>query len=205
MMSLRTLAKGALTALTAISLAACVTLLPKTKPAQLYRFGQGEEAAAPRATPAGAVGVYWLDGAFQQEAAGDRILTVTGDKAAYIAEARWVAPAQSLFNQAAAAAFDAAGGRVRLASHGAPTTADFALRLDVRQFETRYPAPGQTPTVMVRVHATLSRGRGPAAEQMFDAAVPASDNRVSAIAAAYDKAVTDLLTQVVGWTNEKAG
>jgi cholesterol transport system auxiliary component len=193
-------------ALAALSLSACVTLLPKTKPAQLYRFGESlaATAAAAKAPPAGAVGVYWLDGAFQQEAASDRILTVTGDKAAYIGEARWVAAAETLFDQAAAAAFDGGGGHVRLASHGAPTTADFALRLDVREFETRYASEGRSPTVSVRVHATLTRGRGPVADQMFEAAVPAGENRVTAIAAAYDKAVTDVLTQVVAWTNAKA-
>ena len=204
MTGLRTLARGALVALAAISLAACVTLLPKTKPAQLYRFGQRVAASPAKPAQANAVGVFWIDGGFQQEAAGDRILTVTGDKAAYIAEARWVATADTLFDQAAAAAFDAGGGHVRLASRGAPTTADFALRLDVRQFETRYAAEGQTPTVHVRVQATLSRGRAPAAQEMFEALVPASDNRVTAIAAAYDKAVTDVLTRIVAWTSDKA-
>lgn len=205
MTRLLTLARGAALALAALSLAACVTLLPKTKPAQLYRFGQGAAAETPKAPNPNAIGVFWLDGGFQQEAAGDRILTVTGAKAAYIAEARWVAPAETLFDQAAAAAFDASAGRVRLASRGAPSSADFALRLDVRQFETRYAAEGQAPTVILRVHATLTRARAPVAEEMFESEVAAGDNRVSAIAAAYDKAVTDALAKIVAWTNAKAG
>ncbi|WP_297693990.1 ABC-type transport auxiliary lipoprotein family protein [Phenylobacterium sp.] len=190
----------------ALALSGCVSLLPKSKPAQLYRFGATHAQPTRRPPGSSTVGVFWSDGAFQRESAADRILTVTGDKVAYIAEVRWAAPAEVLFDQAVFDAFDAAGGRVRLAPRGAPAPTDFVLRVDVRDFETRYESgPNAAPTVLVRLHATLTRDRGHTllSDQLFEARAPAADNRVGAIVAAYDKAVNDVLAQLVAWTNEK--
>ena len=81
----------AVVAASALALSACVSLLPKTKPANLYRFGQPIAAEAVTA-PVGQVGVFRTSATFQREAAGDRLLTISGGKVAYIAETRWVAP-----------------------------------------------------------------------------------------------------------------
>src|SRR5205085_7900277 len=112
---------------------------------------------------------FHVNGFFQREAAGDRILTLTGPKAAYVAGARWVAPAEVLFDEAVASAFESAAGRVRLVSRGEPIRSDYVLRLEVRNFETHY--DGRTPAVFVRVRATLSRdaSRETVAEQVFEA------------------------------------
>jgi cholesterol transport system auxiliary component len=194
----------------ALTLGGCISLLPKAKPAQLYRFGNPPAAGAANAmanADGERIGVFSGGGSFEQEAAGDRILTVTGAKVAYIAQSRWVAPAQVLFDQAVADAFEGASGRVRLVPRGAPAVSDYVLRLDVRNFETRYDeGPKAAPVVLVRVHAALTRDRNRTvvSDQIFEASVPASDNRVGAIVEAYDKAVSQVLTKLVGWTNEKA-
>jgi len=78
------------------------------------------------------------------------------------------------------------------------------LRMDVRNFETRYDAAGGAPKVVVRVHATLARNRDVLAEQTFESTADAATNRVSAIVPAYDKAVGEVLTQAVAWTNANA-
>jgi cholesterol transport system auxiliary component len=190
----------------AVALGGCISLLPKSKPAQLYRFGQAV-AAAPAAPSAAArtVGVFRTNGTFESAAADDRILTVTGGKAAFIAQSRWVAPASVLFDEAVAAAFDAAPGHVRLVSRGQQGKFAYALRLDMRQFETVYATPDGAPTVVVRLHAALSRtDLSIAGEQEFEARVPAGDNRVGAIVAAYDKAVADVIGKLVAWTNTTA-
>lgn len=191
----------------ALSLAGCISLLPKTKPAQLYRFTPPAAASAKAPAPqANAVGVFQSGGEFQRESAGDRILTVTGPKVAYIAQVRWAAPAQVLFDQALDAAFEASGGHVRLVPRGAPAPTDFVLRVDVRNFETRYDAgPKAAPTVVVRLHALMTRDRTRTlvSEQVFEASVRASDNRVSAIVEAYSQAVGQALDQLIAWTNQK--
>ena len=190
----------------ALSLAACISLLPKTKPSQLYRFGQpaGSEAVT---APAGQVGVFRANATFQRESAGDRILTVTNGEVAYVAESRWVAPAAVLWDEAVLAAFDADPGPVRLIARGEPASAAYILRLDVRNFEARYAnGPKAAPTVVVRVRAVITRGtdRDQVTERIFEQQVTASDNRVSAIVPAYDRAVAGVLKDVVDWTSEQA-
>lgn len=184
----------------AMSLGGCITLLPKTKAAQLYRFGVPAAPAAARTS--GAIGVFRANDFFQREAASDRILTMTGPRAAYIADARWVAPAEVLFEEAVASAFESGPGRVRLVARGEPASSDYALRLDVRNFETDY-GQGGAPVVLIRVRALISRdqNRAQVAEQVFEARVPAAENRVSAIVAAYDQALAKTLGDVVAWAN----
>ncbi len=185
----------------ALALSGCISLLPKSKPAHLYRFGQTTEAAPGPAV--GTIGVFQANGTFAAEAGGDRILTIGGGKAAYIAQSRWVAPAAVLWNQAVVRAFDAEKGKVRLVSRGQQARGAYALRLDVRNFETRYDAgPESAPTVLVRVRAVLtSADYAKTTEQVFEAKATAADNRVGAIVGAYDEAVNDALGQIVNWTN----
>lgn len=190
----------------ALMASGCISLLPKTKPVALYRFGQPVAEAAVTAAP-GTVGVFRATGTFQQEAAGDRLLTLTGGEVAYVAETRWVAPASVLWDAAVLAAFDADPGRARLLVRGEPGAAVYVLRLDVRNFETHYDnGPKAAPTVVVRVRAAMTGGtnRRPVGERLFEARVPAADNRISAILPAYDRAVAEVLKEVVAWTNEQA-
>jgi len=196
----------AVVAASALALSACVSLLPKTKPANLYRFGQPIAAEAVTA-PIGQVGVFRTIAAFQRESAGDRLLTITEGKVAYIAETRWVAPAAVLWDEAVLAAFDADPGHVRIISRGEPASAAYILRLDVRNFEAHYEhGPKAAPTVVVRVRATISAtaGSAPIAEKIFEKRATAGDNRVRAIVPAYDRAVAGVLADVVAWTNEQA-
>ncbi|MDB5462973.1 MAG: hypothetical protein JWP23_1362 [Phenylobacterium sp.] len=187
----------------ALALSGCISLLPKSKPAQLYRFGAAP-AAAPTAARPNAVAVFRTNGSFQGESADDRILTVTGGRAAYIAQSRWVAPAEILFNEAVANAFDASP--VRLIARGQQGKFAYALRTDVRSFEVRYDqGANAAPTIVVRLHAALTRSdQSSVGEEDFEARVPAADNRVGEIVAAYNKAVADVVGKLVTWTETVA-
>lgn len=192
--------------LCAAALGAC-SILGGGKPAHLYRFGGPTSSELPPAAPAGQVGVFRANGGFQREAAGDRILTINGGKAAYVAQTRWVAPAATLWDQAVIAAFDADPGPVRLISRGEPASAAYVLRLDVRNFETHYDAGAKAaPTVVVRVRAAMTRddGKNLVGEQIFESRVRAGQNRIGAIVAAYDQAVGQVLKEIVAWTNGQA-
>lgn len=191
---------------TALALSACVTLLPKTKPIDLYRFGATGGAVSADA-PTGTVGVFRASSLFQREAGGDQLVTITDGKVAYLAETRWVAPAAVLWDAAVLSAFDADPGRARLISRGEAGKIDYVLRLDVRNFETRFDkGPKAAPTVVVRVRASLTNGanRSLTSERMFESQVSAADNRVSAIIPAYDSAVEAVLKDIVVWTNAAA-
>jgi cholesterol transport system auxiliary component len=83
----------------------------------------------------------------------------------------------------------------------------YQLRLDVRNFETRYDnGPKAAPSVVVRVRAamTSSGSRGLVGERIFERQVKADGNRVSSIVPAYDQAVAAVLKDIVAWTNELA-
>ncbi|MBN8456000.1 hypothetical protein [Accumulibacter sp.] len=52
--------------------------------------------------------------------------------------------------------------------------------------------------------SVTSAGGGVLAERIFEARVRAADNRVSDIVPAYDKAVAEVLGEIVAWTSENA-
>lgn len=186
----------------ALSLAGCISLFPKAKPAQLYRFGVDTPpaAAAPRKTTI-VKGI--VD--FERAAASDRILTSDGDTVAYIADARWVAGAPVLFDEALERAFQNTPSAPLLVGRARGTLDTLVLALDVSTFETRYTG-GASPTVVIEMKADLVRPgtRETVAEKVFRIEKPASDNRVSAIVQAYDAAVSQVLNDLAGWTAENA-
>ncbi|WP_394763144.1 ABC-type transport auxiliary lipoprotein family protein [Phenylobacterium sp.] len=190
-------------ALCAFALSGCISLLPKSKPAQLYTFVPAPGAAQAMAARA-AIGVFRTNGSFQNESADDRLLTVTNGKNAYIADTRWVAPASVLFDQAVSQAFDASP--IRLIARGQQGRSAYGLRLDVRNFETRYDKGEKAaPTVVVRIHVALNKAdQSPVGEQIFEAKATASDNRVGAIVTAYDKAMAEVIGNLVAWTEKNA-
>ncbi len=195
-----------LAATAAIVLSGCITLLPKTKPVDLYRFG-GSGAAVSASAVTGTVGVFRASSLFQREAGGDQLVTITDGRVAYLSETRWVAPAAVLWDAAVLTAFDADSGPTRLISRGEAGKVDYVLRLDVRNFETRYDkGPKAAPSVVVRVRASLTSGsnRTLTGERIFESQVTAADNRVSEIIPAYDRAVAEVLKEIVVWTNATA-
>ena len=203
-MTARRITAAAVLTLSALALAGCVTLFPKTKPVQLYRFGDHPVAAAPSAGSGPAFNVLGAQPAFTQAAGGDRILTVTGEETAYIADARWVAPAAVLFEEAETRAFEAAGGPARLVRRSDVAAPKLVLRLSVETFEVDYPSAGpHSPTVEVQAHAVLIRplDRQVVAEKTFTVRAPVRENRLVAIVSAFEAATDQTLSQVVDWTN----
>jgi cholesterol transport system auxiliary component len=182
-------------------LGGCVTLFPKARPEQLYRFG-GEP---PPATVAGepSVGVRSAGLDFDRAAAMDRILTVRGDAVSYVAGGRWEVPAPSLFEAAVERAFTA-GGPVRYLARGAPGRTQFALRLNVMRFEARYEGAGAAPTIDVRLAADLTRQSDAAliGRRVFEAKVPAAADRIGAMVDAFDQATVKVVGDLVNWVDQ---
>lgn len=191
----------------AVALSGCITLFPKTKPAQLYRFDGAEEVATAGDASPSRVGVVRVRGAFNGAASTDRIMTVTGTQIAYVAEARWAAPAITLFDEALTRAFTRQTGPVRLVARGEPGRAPYSLRLDVERFEAVYDRGGKAaPDVRVEIHAVLVRAadRVVVKDQMIATHARASDNRVSAIVQAFELSTKQALDEVVKLTVEGA-
>ncbi len=190
----------------ACALVGACALLSSPDPVQLYRFG-GDPAESRGAAIGSPVQVSLRPIEFAQASRGDRFLGITGSEAAYIEGARWVAPAETMYGESIENAFAIEAQRVRLLGRRELTPATRALDLDVRAFETRYTAPGAIPTVVVTVQARLLRQpeRTIVGERTFTVAQPATENRVSAIVAAFDVATRDVNSQIVTWTDSLAG
>lgn len=201
---IKTLVAGAATLGLALSLSACISLFPKAKPSGMYRFGTTPPAASKG--PAGAMfGVLKAPTVFTRPAAGDRILTALPDgETAYVAGARWIAPASIQFDEALSRAFDADPGRARLIGRGEVAKAQMVVRLEVRAFEASYDnGPKAPPEVVIQVRGVLSRtgDRALVGDQVFEARVRAADNRVAPIVAAFDQANSKVIGDIVGWIN----
>ena len=204
----RLLAATAAVALS-LGLGGCVTLFPKTKPVQLYSFGSRIGAAQPPADAAQASPVAMLRVTYDFPRAADReqILTRAGDDDAYIADARWIAPASVLFQEAADRVFESSSPPIRLLQGADNGIANVTLRLEVQTFETDYPVGWKgAPTVVVRVRTLLfhTGDHGPPLEGHFESRKTVDENRVGQIVAGYDAATEDILDQVVRWTTANA-
>jgi cholesterol transport system auxiliary component len=200
---IRNLLRVAAISAVAVSLSACISVFPKTKPVGMYRFGQAEVNVS-KGPPGAMFGVLKAPTIFTRSAAGDRIQTVTNGEVAYIAGARWVSPAFVLFEEATARAFENDPGRARLIGRGEVGKAELVLRLEVRTFEAVYDqGPKAAPEIVVRVRGVLSRSsdRALVGDQIFEAKVRAGDNRVGAIVPAYDQAVAKAQGDIVNWIN----
>jgi len=204
--ALRAMTRGAMLAAAASLLAGCISLFPKADPAQLYRFGATTPQLQEMASGAPSFGVFLAATGFDRAAAGDRILTVNGTQAAYIKDARWVTSSVGLFDSALQRAFDAGQGPARLVDRAEIAPIDYVLKLDVRTFEARYDhGQAASPTIVVEVHAALDRthDRIAVGDRSFKASVTASDNRVGAIAEAFDQAVARILGELVAWVDAR--
>ncbi|MBW8367010.1 MAG: ABC-type transport auxiliary lipoprotein family protein [Arenimonas sp.] len=115
--------------------------------------------------------------------------------------ARWADNAPDLLQTALVEAFEDSG-RVGSVTRfgGGSTRGDYGLWIEVRQFETVY--QGDKPEAVIEVQARLVklRGGGLVASKRFRHAVAGSTPEVDDIVAAFGQAMSDLGTDVVGWT-----
>lgn len=194
----------------AIALTGCVTLLPKTKPAQLYRFGYTPELVEQKAEAAGTAGravgmaptgIVFGTVTFPQDSAGDRIVTVEGSEVAYVAEARWTSAASGLFKDAISTGFARGGQSVTLEPRG-PTAANFRLDISVRKFETDYKR--NRPTVSVALDARLIRlsDRMVVGQKFISADIPVRKSDMSLMADGYNEATTQVVTSLIDFSED---
>ena len=190
--------------LAALALAGCITLLPETKPTQLYRFAIPVSETV-EATPSGVRAVVIrAGGGFHPAAAGDRILTTEGAEAAYLANARWTQAASVLFDQALIGAFAASRGPARLVIAGEPGRPVFGLRVDVSRFEANYDGgPRAAPEIQIDVHVVVTRLKDQKVmqEQTYSIRQRAAENRGAAIASAFQAAVAEAIVTIVKTTD----
>lgn len=115
--------------------------------------------------------------------------------------ARWADNAPDLLQTSLVQAFEDSG-RVRavLRFGGGGTRGEYALWVEVRQFETVY--QGGQPEAVIEVQARLVklRGGGVVASKRFRHAVAGRTPAVDDIVAAFGESMSALGTELVGWT-----
>ena len=190
-----------------LGLGGCFSLFPKTKPAQLYSFGGDVGLATQAPAQTAPVGTLRVSVDFTRQADREQSLTAAGSANAYVAGARWVAPASVLFQEATERAFESSTPPIRLLQRGDSGLSTLTLRIEVQSFETDYDDNWHgAPTVVIRVRTLLTRANdhGAPLEGHFEARKTVNENRVGHIVQGYDAATADVLKQVVDWTLENA-
>jgi cholesterol transport system auxiliary component len=187
-----------------VALGGCVSLWPKAVPAHLYALAPEIEPAPAGAAGPAPVNVRLEAVHFEQASGGDRLLTVRGADAAYVADARWVSPAQTLFEDDLTRAFELHGAGVRLLSHGDTAASNLSLIVEVETFQVNLDSG--TPTVETALRARIIRypDRTIVLDRRIDVTRKADADRVSAIVKAYDAAVGAALTTLVDATDQAA-
>ncbi len=192
----------------AVSLSACVNVLPKTKPVQLYRFSFAPQApdkqtiTTQATAPLGpyiAVNMGQID--FPQAAAGDRVLTTEGNEISYVGGSRWAIPVRQMFSEAVSEGFARTATTIRLDPRG-PATAAYRLDMTVHHYESVYKRG--KPTVSIALDARVIRlsDRIVVGQRYITADVPVKHNDMSLMADAYDEATTEVVTDLVNFTQD---
>lgn len=114
--------------------------------------------------------------------------------------ARWADNAPDLLQTALVEAFEDSGRFASVTRLGGGTRGDYALWIEVRQFESVY--EDGKPEAVVEVQARLMklRGGGVVASKRFRHAVPGRTPDVDNIVTAFGEAISALSTDLVGWT-----
>lgn len=176
----------------ALLLSGCGTLLGGGKKATLYRFGDGP---APVVGPVHPREILFLPPPiFDPAADGDRILTVSGNRAAYLAGARWLTPAPTMFAAAVKRHIESVRPEVDVETGRSTVQPDHVMRINVASFEARYDnGDDQAPVVVIVAHMSLDAPvGGKATPVIIEERERAADNRASAVTMAFGAAVDRL-------------
>ena len=112
----------------------------------------------------------------------------------------WTQPAPDLLQDTLLRAFEDSGRITGVARRGSGIAGDYELLLDLRRFDSDY-APG-APAAVVEVGAKLvsARSNEVVASRAFRASAPASATDVGAVSRAFESALGQVATELVGWT-----
>lgn len=193
----------------AVLLGGCAgSLLQSDAPApDTFRLGVAETTASTASATSASSGLALVVARPRAAAAidTDRIaVRSAGSRFDYYSAARWAEPAPQMLQEnlvSALAATAQFGGGVMTAPARVP--AELLLDVELRRFEAvtagaDAAASGAVPVVYVQVQVSLVDSRRAARVTSFvsEAAVPASENRLSAVIAAFDRANAQVVSDI---------
>jgi ABC-type uncharacterized transport system auxiliary subunit len=120
-----------------------------------------------------------------------------GQKLDYYAGGRWAGPLPEVLQQLAVEALRARGRYRAVQGDAGPFVPEQVLQLEIARCTAVYAGSG-APEVQVKLVATFGRrvDGGLLATQLLEATAQAGDNRLGAVAAAYERAVNSALAQL---------
>jgi len=133
----------------------------------------------------------------------DRIAALYPDhRLEYFADARWNGPLDEVIQQLAVQQFHASGYLRNVSADASVFSSDYWLEIEVTNFEAGYSAAGAPPIVHVHFLARVGTSADRHILAVFEsnAEHAASDNRMSAIVAAYNRAADQALAEIVTGT-----
>lgn len=115
--------------------------------------------------------------------------------------ASWAQPATDLLEDSVVRAFEDSGKIAAVAHVGTGIRSDYKLAIDLRRFESDY-AGQSLPSAMIELNAKLlhSADQRVVASRTFLVARPSTGTDTAAVAAAFEQALTQVTTELVGWT-----
>ncbi len=115
--------------------------------------------------------------------------------------ATWSQPATDMIEEAVLRGFEDSGRITGVARTATGIRADYKLALDVRSFESDYQGQA-TPNAVIEVNAKLIHvvDQRVVADRTFRQQQPVGSTDVPAVAAAFERGLQQLTTDVVGWT-----
>jgi cholesterol transport system auxiliary component len=195
----------ALVAAAALSVSACVSLIPETEPSVTYRLSSP--------APADQVGGEWrvvrVDPPLAPRGLGGEEIAIgrSDGTLAYMANAQWISPAPRMMQTFIIETMNAQEPGIVATRPEDGVRADYELRLDLRAFEAHYDQGEEAaPLVRVRLGARLvaEDGRSLIASRVFSSEARASANRGQSIIAAFERASEDVASGLTAWTAEHA-
>jgi ABC-type uncharacterized transport system auxiliary subunit len=134
----------------------------------------------------------------------DRIAVLYPDRRLdYFADARWSGPLDDVVQDLAVQAFRNGARLQNVSSDASAFASGYWLEIEIADFQAEYASAGATPTINVRLLARVARAGDRNVLGSFTAGArqAATDNRLTAIVDAYERAVNSALVEIVGGTS----
>jgi cholesterol transport system auxiliary component len=134
----------------------------------------------------------------------DRIAVVYPDRRLdYFADARWSGSLDDVVQDLAVQAFRNGARLKNVSTDASAFASDYWLEIEIADFQAEYASAGAPPTINVRLLARVAGAGDRNVLGSFTAGArqTATDNRLTAIVDAYERAVNSALAEIVGGTS----
>lgn len=187
----------------ALSLSACVSVLPDAPPASArYQVTDVTPAGSDRAPVAWTLGVEEPDATLAYNTA-KIALSRAPARIEYYAGGEWVDRAPRLFGAALVRSFENTGAIRGVGSRVTLPVSTFVLQTDIRKLTVAHQDGSRTAEIAI--FARLANGRSAVhAARLFTASEPVGADNAGAAAAALNAGLERLQRELVEWTFDKA-